>query len=321
MVAMSRTRSLVGVNLLYVRPGYMGGTVRYAQELVKHMAQQERFEWRLYLQKEACSVLEPALAALPRTEFSVRGGLAGRVFTEHAILPYVAQADGIDLLFSPGFVSPLWGRFRKVVTIPDMYYKRFPQFVRPWQRRYWQMAIPASLRAADRVVTISESSGADICAAFPAAQSKVRRIYPGADSLAPNAEKSGGKSDSPFCLLVGNITPNKNIDTVVAAFAILREQQPSLRLIIAGSDLFGLMRDALCQQTGKPLIELHEDVSDDALTLLYAQAECLIQASYYEGFGLPVAEAMINGCPVIVSDIPVMREICGDAALYFSPTS
>lgn len=318
---MSKDRPLIGVNLLYVRPGYMGGTVRYAQELLKRMTQQERFRWRLYLQKDACRTLETSLALLPRTEFKVIGGLMGRVFIEHAVLPHVAQKDGVDLLFSPGFVSPLWGRFHKVVTIPDLYYKRFPQFVRPWQRRYWQLAIPASVRAADRVVTISDSTCEDIHAVFPAAHGKVRRIYPGANSLPSILEGGYKKIESPFCLLVGNITPNKNIDTVVTAFSMLKKQQSPLRLVIAGSDLFGLLGEALRRQDETPHIELREHVSDDVLASLYATAECLIQASHYEGFGLPVAEAMMSGCPVVASDVAVMREICGTAALYFPPQS
>lgn len=317
---MKRPRPLIGVNLLYVRPGYLGGTVRYAQQIIKHMVEQDRFAWRLYLQKEVSAALEPELAALPKTEFQVVGGLLGRVFTEHVILPFIAQRDHVDLLFSPGFVSPVWGGFSKVVTIPDLYYKRFPQFVRPWQRRYWQYAIPASIRAAEGVVTISDSTGADIAAAFPTARDKVRRIYPGADSLPEGERSAHSAQEKPFCLLVGNITPNKNIETVVAAFSILRNRKPDLRLVVAGSDLFGLLRSSISRH-GQIEIEIREHVSDVMLAQLYTRAECLIQASHYEGFGLPVAEAMACGCPVVVSDIPVMREICKDAVLYFPTLS
>lgn len=313
-------RPLIGVNLLYVRPGYVGGTVRYAHELLKHLARIEKFRWKIYVQQGAFPVVDPLLAEIPKMEFRVIGSLAGRVLLEHLALPLIAQKDGIDLLFSPGFVSPLWGRFRKVVTIHDLYYKRFPEFVRPWQRRYWQMFVPMSIRAADAAIVVSDSTRDDVCTAFPESAKKVRRIYLGADSL-PSSQSIPEQINGPFCLVVGNITPNKNIETIISALSILTERQQGIRLVVAGSDLFGFLRTAITQTRIKPDIELLEHVSDELLSRLYAQASCLIQASHYEGFGLPVVEAMAAGCPVIASNVAVLREVCGEAAMYFSPRS
>lgn len=276
------------------------------------------FRWMLYVQEGAFPMSDPLLAELPKVEFKVIGGLVGRVLLEHLMLPLVARKDGVDLLFSPGFVSPLWGRFRKVVTIHDLYYKRFPEFVRFWQRRYWQIFVPWSIKKADIVIVDSDSTRHDVCIAFPESSQKVRRIYLGADSL-PLIPSIPKRADTSFCLMVGNITPNKNIETVVTAFSILKERQQEIRLVVAGSDLFGLLRTALSQITIKPDIELLEHVSDELLSQLYAQACCLIQASHYEGFGLPVVEAMAMSCPVIASDVSVLREVGGDAARYFSP--
>jgi len=313
-------RPLIGINLLYVRPGYIGGTVRYAHELLRHLIRTEKFRWKIYVQQEAFPIADSLLAEIPKVEFRVIGGLAGRVFIEHMVLPFIAQKDGIDLLFSPGFVSPLWGRFLKVVTIHDLYYKRFPAFVRQWQRRYWQIFVPRSIHVADAVIAVSDSTRDDLCAAFPESANKVRRIYLGADSL-PSSQIIPEKENRPYCLVVGNITPNKNIETVVSALSILKKKQQGIRLIVAGSDFFGLLRASLSQTMVMPDIELLEHVSDDLLSRLYAQACCLIQASHYEGFGLPVAEAMAMGCPVIASNISVLREVCGEAAIYFSPLS
>lgn len=313
-------RPLVGVNLLYVRPDYQGGTVRYAHELLKHLVRMKEFRWRLYLQEGAFRISDPLLAELPRREFKVVGGLAGRVLIEHLILPVVAQRDGVAVLFSPGFVSPLWGRFRKVVTIHDLYYRLFPEFVRFWQRRYWHIFVPASLRMVDAAIVDSDSTCRDVCSAFPNSAYKIKRIHLGADSLRPINRKMKASSNS-FCLVVGNITPNKNVETILEAFSICQARQRNFRLVVAGSDRFGLLAAALRSTYPAPEIEMREHVDDATLAELYLQASCLIQASHYEGFGLPVVEAMMMGCPVIASDIPVLREICGDAAIYFCPRS
>lgn len=316
---MRAERPLIGVNLLFVRPGYMGGTVRYAHELLRHLAQLDRYRFIIYAQKGGIHPDIPALGSMPRREFNVLGGLVGRVFIEHAILPFAAQDDGVDLLFSPGFVSPLWGRFQKVVTIHDLYYRLFPHFVRPWQRRYWRFVLPLSLRRATAAIAVSDSTRADICAAFPWALAKVKYIHLGADGL--NRVEAAPRGGRPYCLVVGNITPNKNIETILAAFALLEKEGVDCRLVVAGSDLFGLLAQGLKAMPVALDVEMLDHVADDTLTSLYANALCLIQASHYEGFGLPVVEAMRVGCPVIASDIPVLREMGGNAAMYFPPES
>lgn len=307
-------KPLVGINLLYIRPGHLGGTIRYALELIKYLSLQNQFRLKIYVQKNV--LLDPMLRALPKKEFKVIGGLLGRVMLEHAWLPIIAKMDGVDLLFSPGFVTPLWGRFLKVVTIHDLYYKLFPEFVRPWQRRYWQLFIPMSIYKTNAVITVSDATRHDLNQTFPNADSKTTRIYLGADGGHYNHDVADWRDD-PFCLVVGNMTPNKNIESVVAAFLLLKQQNVAIRLIVAGNDIFGRLSNALAA-INEPLdIELLEHVDDEVLALLYNKACCLIQASYYEGFGLPVVEAMARGCPVVVSDVPVLREICKDAALYF----
>lgn len=309
---------LVGVNLLYVRPGYVGGTVRYAEQLLSHLARSDRFRLKLYVQAGAFPTRDPAILALPRTEFRIRGGVAMRVLVEQLVLPGRAERDGVDLLFSPGFVSPLRGAFAKVVTIHDLYYLRFPQFVRPWQRRYWQAFIPPSLRAVDAAITVSDSTRADLVAAFPWCSEKTDRILLGGDAL-PLATPPDPRP-APYALVVGNVTPNKNIETVVAAFARLAASGTACRLVVAGSDPSGALARALDAAQPRPDVTMLTHIDDASLARLYAGATCLIQASHYEGFGLPVAEAMTAGCAVVASDIGVLREIGGDAALYFPTT-
>ncbi len=306
---------LVGFNLMYIRPGYVGGTVRYAIELLRHMQALGRFHLIAFAQPGVVPMGDPQLQGVSVVEQRVVGGLLGRVIYEHAILPMVARGHAVDLLFSPGFVSPLWGAFRKVATIHDMYYRLFPDFVRPWQRRYWKIMVPSSLRRVDAAIAVSDCTRTDIAVAYPWAEGKLRAIHPGADSL-PAAQTAPAAS-TPYCLLVGNLTPNKDVATVLEAFALLAARGANCRLVVAGSDPNEVLRRWRESRPASGDVELLACVDDGTLATLYAHASCLIQASRYEGFGLPAAEAMELGCPVVASDIRVLREVCGAAALYF----
>ncbi|MCW5622450.1 MAG: glycosyltransferase family 4 protein [Burkholderiales bacterium] len=312
---MKKDLPLVGFNLMYIRPGYVGGTVRYALELLRHMQSQGRFRLIAFAQPGVVPMEDPQLKNVSVVERPVVAGLLGRVIYEHAILPLVARRHEVDLLFSPGFVSPLWGGFRKVATIHDLYYRLFPEFVRPWQRRYWQIMVPFSLRSVDAAIAVSDCTRTDIAVAYPWAKSKLRAIHPGADSLP--AAQAEPVASTPYCLLVGNLTPNKDVETVLEAFSLLAARGVRCRLMIAGSDPDQVLRARRDTRTAAGDLELLARVDDGTLATLYAHALCLIQASRYEGFGLPAAEAMEMGCPVVASDIRVLREVCGPAALYF----
>ena len=316
---MNSDRPVIGINLLYIRPGYMGGTVRYAFEVANYLNQLGRFRLILYVQRGVISFDNKQLSSITRREYKIACGLLGRVTFEQLILPFLAHRDGLDLLFSPGFVSPLWGSFKKVITIHDMYYYFFPKFVRPWQRRYWQIFLPLSLRAIDAAIAVSDSTYADIRIAYSWSERKLKRIYLGANAL--GEPQSGMLQDDLYCLIVGNITPNKNIDTVLEAFALLKKHCIKCRLVVAGSDLLGLLDRGIKLSSLNYDVRVIERVEDSLLSSLYSHAVCLIQASHYEGFGLPVIEAMNAGCPVVASDIPVLREIGSNAAMYFPPQS
>jgi len=314
---------LVAFNLLYVRPGYAGGTVRYAYELLRQLHRVGHHRYLVYAQAGVFPRNDPELRDVQLREVRVRGGLAGRVLVEHLILPVLAAKDGVDLLFSPGFVSPVWGRFSKIVTIHDLYYRTYPGFVRPWQRRYWRVAIPLSLRRADAAIVVSDATRRDVAKAFPWCESKLHRVHPGADALAgaPACSAVPPVERFQYCLVVGNVTPNKDIQTAVAAMRLLRSRGACIDLVIAGSDPLGLLDRELGACPADAGVRFMRRVPDVELAQLYAAALCLIQASRYEGFGLPVVEAMHCGCPVVASDIAVFHETAGDAALYFEPGS
>lgn len=311
---MNAKRATIGFNLLYVRPGYLGGTVRYAFELLRWLQRSARYELIVFVQAGVIPQTDGELAQIARREFRVAGGLLGRVVVEHVVLPLVASRHRVDLLVSPGFVSPLWGRFAKVVTIHDLYYLLFPRFVRRWQRRYWTAMVPASLRAVDAAIAVSQTTRRDLEREFPWAQQKLHCVPLGADAIHPVPGRQPGAAT--YCLMVGNVTPNKDIETIFSALQRLGARGTQCRLIVAGGDPLGILSSARARFPDVD-VRFIEHPQDAELAQFYAGALCLVQASRYEGFGLPVAEAMHLGCPVVASNVDVLREVAQDAALYF----
>ena len=318
-ISASSSRPRCGLNLLYIRPGYMGGTVRYAFSLFSEFLALDCFEWTVSVRE---GVFLPPEFYRPEVKLriiNIRGSLIGRVAYEQLVLPIKAENDKIELLFSPGFVGPLWGGFFKVVAIHDIYYKLHPQFVRPFQRLYWKIFMPLSMKTADSIITISKTTRRDLLSFYPWLNDKLHTIYLGVISTKTPIMDS--VTNTAYCLVVGNLTPNKNIGLVVDAIKKINSEGHSCRLKIIGKDIEGELERYLEKNGGSELVELHEGLEDQELLANYCGALCTIQASVYEGFGLPVLEAMAQGSPVIISDADALVEIAGDAAQIFNCNS
>lgn len=304
----------IGVNLLFARPGYVGGTVAYAKGLIGELARQGRWEIILYVRKGAFPFGEAE--GVRRYEVSTGPTMAARVFYEHLILPFVARRHGVRLLYSPGFVGPVFGRFGKVVTIHDFYYKRFPAFVRPLQRAYWSVMVPASGRASDAITVVSESTRRDLAHYYPSLVTKACRVYPGAPVV---ARKAAAEQSSRFVLFVGYVTPNKNIEVLLEAIEDLSARGLAVHLLIAGTDLYGIARRWVARNGKLSRVVIRANTTDEELIELYRRALCLVVPSVYEGFGLPALEAMAIGCPVLVSGGGALAEVVKDCGRYFAP--
>ena len=213
------------------------------------------------------------------------------------------RAD-IDLLHAPHYVVP-FTRIPVVVTIHDLIH------LHQTQRRvlapiYAEAMIRRAVRGSARVLTVSETVKGEIVERFRCPESKVIVTPNGIDDRfrvsAPNA------TPSPYFLYVGNDKPHKNVDRLVAAYAVLRESRPDLSLVLAGA--------AFERHQQQPGVVTAGFVPDADLASLYRGATALVQPSLEEGFGLPAAEAMASGVAVITSAAPALVEVTGDAALH-----
>jgi glycosyltransferase involved in cell wall biosynthesis len=251
-----------------------------------------------------------------------------------------------NVFFSPTHYAPRFSPVPTVMSVMDLSYLYFPELFNKsdlYQLRNWTAY---SVKNAKKVLTISNSSRDDIIKEYAVKKDKVVAIHPGIKetiSLKPHVfsmnqlKAKYGISDN-FILFVGTLQPRKNITRLIEAFSQIVSNDPQmnsnkldkdsgnsrmkdLQLIVVGKK--GWLYESILQTPQNLGIEdkvkFLEDVSDDELSLFYKHALCYVLPSLYEGFGLPVLEAMQHGCPVITSKISSLPEAGGDAALYVDP--
>ncbi|MDQ3548223.1 MAG: glycosyltransferase family 4 protein [Chloroflexota bacterium] len=225
-----------------------------------------------------------------------------------------------DIFHGLDFVVPPSKRPR-VVTIHDLSFLITPQFGEPRLVRYLNDAVPRALDAATVVITVSASVAAEVADAFPTARDKLVAIPHGVRLPATVPERV--PSSRPIILTVGTVEPRKNLLTLIEALRIIRLTHPDALLTIAGR--VGWQADEIVAriraEEASGYVRFVESPSDADLDALYASATLAVFPSFYEGFGLPVLEAMARRVPVVASDIASLRETGGNAASYADPTN
>jgi glycosyltransferase involved in cell wall biosynthesis len=298
----------IALNLLYLLPGQVGGTETYAAGLIggfATLAPPERFI--VLVNRDAADW--PLPAGFTRVVCDVSGAGRGlRYAFEQLRLPGILRQVGADLVHSLGYVSPLFTHCPRVVSIHDLNYLAFGDEM-PWSRRQaLRFFIGQSARRAALILTLSGFSRGQIIRHLGISETRVRVVHLAAGTS--TASTGPPPVDGPYLLAFGSRSPNKNLDRLVEAY---RASGAAQRLVIAGHVPAHLQtsEDGRIVCTGY----LGEVEKDGAL----AGADALVFPSTYEGFGLPVLEAMQAGVPVISSSAAALPEVGGDAACYFDP--
>lgn len=235
-----------------------------------------------------------------------------------------------DLFFSPTHYSPRFSPMPTVVSVMDLSYIYFPQMFKKsdlYQLRNWT---EYSIRKAAKVFTISNSSKDDIIKAYKIDPKKVVVTHLGIKMQSKTRNLKTKNSElvrskygvnNKYILFVGTLQPRKNIVRLIEAFLAVASEKEDIELVIIGKK--GWMYEDIVDTPKKAGIENRVKflsfVPDEDLVAFYENAECFVLPSLYEGFGLPILEAMKNGCPVITSKISSLPEAGGDAALYIDP--
>ncbi len=245
-------------------------------------------------------------------------------------LPTLCRQSAADVLHVT-YVAPFFIRCPLVVSVHDISFKRFPEFFSPRDRLLFATLLPMSLRRANAVLTISKHAKAEILESWPFLKGRVHVIPLAAasifrpviiDKLAESILEKHGIT-SQFILAVGNLQPRKNIGRLIQAFSHVHQSFKNYKLVIVGKDhwqsstLYTLVENLGLVHS----VIFTGYVPADELAFLYNAAQLFVYPSLYEGFGLPILEAMACGTPVISSNTSSMPEVTGSAALMVDPTN
>jgi len=231
----------------------------------------------------------------------------------------------VNRYFFPGHNVPLYVPGRYIVSVNDVTVFS-PHFaLSSYRKAGFHWLVSRAVHGAEAVVTISETVKGDLVREFGLPPEKIRVIYPWVKEIffgprgdEPPPEPLQGKD---YILYVGLRITHKNVEGVLRAFLLLVDDFPELRLVVAGGRYTN--PDMVDRWKTDPrlkdrLIEI-PDPTDEEIARLFGGAKAFVFPSFAEGFGLPPLEAMAAGVPVVCSDIPVFREVYGDAVLYVDP--
>ncbi len=323
---MGRPRLTVGLDArLLMSEGQPTGVGYYARELTRHLAPLVN----LHLYTESTRV--PAASALVAAEHVTvhrERRWPGLPWQQTALVAGLWRQRP-QLYHSPTFTLPRWAPCPTVVTIHDLAALTMPEWANAQNRRYLERMLPSAVRHADRVIAVSARVRQEIVTHFGLSGADARRVVAvglGVDAARFRPQpppvldawrRRRGIVD-PYLVFVGTREPRKNLVRLVTAFNIARRQHARATLLLVGAAGFGTA--ALDQVVARtPGVQVLDYVPADEVPLLLQGAAALCYVSLYEGFGLPVLEAMALGTPVVTSANTVMEDTTGGHALYVNP--
>jgi len=321
----------VGLNLIFLVPGETGGMEVAARELIPALLAEAPPDthFTAFVNREAAGAGDgPWGEQLPMVTVPVRARERVQwVLGEQALLPRLAVRAGVDLVHSLASTAPMWGRFRRIVTVHDLIYARFPEAHAGIRDKGMRVLVPGAIRRSDRVIADSQSTREDLIELLGVDSTRIDVVPLGLGTprrRAPLAEAEVrarfGLAERRVVLSLSAKRPHKNLLALVAALErIPPEQRPLLVLpgyptaheaeLRARADSLGVQAD----------VRFLAWVSEEELEGLWALTSAFVFPSLYEGFGLPVLEAMARGVPVACSNASSLPEVAGDAALLFDP--
>ena len=316
----------VGINahLLSGDRGYRrAGIHHYIAQVLRHLPSDARLTYVIFSDYNGQWTRPDILKVAP--PWNTEGRLK-RILWEQLVWPLDAQKHRLDLLHSMAFVTPVWQPCPTTLTVYDLSFVHFPERFPVWQQRYLHSQTRRSCRNARRVVTISESGRRDVHHHFGVPLERIDVVQPGVDerfrpySSQEVAEfRERQQLPEQFILHVGTLQPRKNIPTLIDALA--RLDRPHLPLVLVGGKgwQYAQIFERIAALGLHKQVRLTGYVPDEELPLWYNAAAALVFPSVYEGFGLPIVQAMACGTPVIAADTSSIPEAAGDAALLFAP--
>lgn len=329
----------IGINTLPLFDT-IAGAERYTFSIIKTLAKlDKKNEYILFLNsynKEQYSVVQNnfknIVCKFPKNKVA-------RMLYEQFILPDVVGREKVDILFSVCNIAPVMTKCVLVTMIFDLHWLIYPHFFDKVKNFYLKKMLELTAKRSAKILTLSESSKKDIVKIFNIAPEKVSITYCGSENVSFHigtglpfggvcTEQSECAQDMPrpysekYILFVGQFHKRKNIPVLIKAFELIKEKlniPHKLYLVGRSGDGHKEVMRLYEKSRYKKDIKIIGYILDEELALVYNNANIFIYPSLYEGFGLPVIEAMGHGVPVIISYASSLPEVGGDGALYFNP--
>jgi glycosyltransferase involved in cell wall biosynthesis len=311
----------IGVNALYLIPGGVGGTEIYLRNLLHALAVIDSTnEYVLFTNRETGCDLAPGQANFRIARHPVRASFRpARIIWEQMFLPLAAAGQHIDVLLNPGFTAPILCGCPQVTVFHDLQHKRHPEHFRWLDLLFWRFLLFWSAHISASLIADSEATRADLLRYYRLPDDKIRVIPLGVDPQF--FEIAQARRPEPMLLSVSTLHPHKNLDRLLRTFAVFHRTRPEFRLVIVGLRGFDTANlERLRQELGlSDAVEFTGWIPREDLYALYARAFAFVYPSTFEGFGLPVLEALAAGVPTACSNIEPLGSTAGHAALQFDP--
>jgi glycosyltransferase involved in cell wall biosynthesis len=321
----------IGLNLIYLVPGETGGTEVVARELLPALvAERPDLRFTAFVNREASGQRGVWNEVVPAVTVPVRArSRVEWVRGEQQLLPRLAARAGVDLVHSLANTGPAWGRFKRVVTIHDLIHRVHPEAHFGIRSLGMRILVSLAARRSDRVIADSQSTRDDLVRLLGVAPDRIDVAPLGlgtTQAVEPMDEHElrarHGLDHRKIVLSVSAKRPHKNLMRLLEALARMpAERRPVLLLPGYPTPHERELQDRALELGVERDMRLVGWVSPSELEGMYAAADCFVFPSLYEGFGMPVLEAMSRGVPVACSDRSSLREVAGPAARLFDPES
>lgn len=262
-----------------------------------------------------------------------RGGLGGNKFIWNIwTLPRYLRKNPVDV-YHTQYITPFFvpRKIKIVTTIHDISFNFFPQFIKLSDLFFLKFLIPVSLKRADKIIAVSNFTRNEIIKFYKINPEKVEVAYNAVNGNFLQSNFSDQQKESvrkkynlpeKFILYIGTMQPRKNLPFLIEAYACIKDKLPGVKLVIAGKKSRNYDRkidEVSAEYKVGKYVAFPGYIDEEDKSILFNLSQMFIFPSLYEGFGIPILEAMSQEIPVLAADISSLREVGGDAALYFDP--